>query len=117
MVDHSYSEAYMPSRNGRAECAFGLVKRMIQLNTPNGNSQLQDLVQAINVRASGVPRAGYAYERLLGRKPLLDIPCLLSDLCPEQKEDMAKQMSVYRERSNQEYTHGTIQARGASLGL
>ena len=47
-VDHSYSEAYMPSRNGRAECAVGLVKRMIQLNTPNGNSQLQDLVQAIN---------------------------------------------------------------------
>lgn len=44
MVDHSYSEAYMPSRNGRAKHVVGLVKRIIQLNTPNGNSQLQDLI-------------------------------------------------------------------------
>ena len=48
-VDHSYSKAYMPSRNGCAERVVGLVKRMIELNTPNGNSQLQDLVQATNM--------------------------------------------------------------------
>ena len=31
-IDNSYYEAYMPSRNGRAERSVGVVKKMLELN-------------------------------------------------------------------------------------
>ena len=89
------------SRNVRAERAVALVKRMLQLNTPRGNKELQDLVQAINARTSRVPGAGSAYKRLLGRKPLLNLPCLPTQLSDEQKEEMARRMSAQLDRFRQ----------------
>ena len=98
MINNSPSEAYMASQNGRAERAVALVKRMLQLNIPRNKKELQDLTQAINARASGVPGAGSAYERLLGRKPLLNLPCLPTQLTNKQKEDMARRMSAHHDR-------------------
>ena len=85
-INHMASEAYMATRNGRPERSVTLVKHMLQLNPTRSNKDLQDLTQAINSRTSGVPGAGSAYERLLGRKPLLNLPCLPSQLTTHQKE-------------------------------
>ena len=97
-VDHSYSEAYIPSKIGCSERLVGLVKHMIELKPPTGNPQLQELVQAMNARARGVQGAGTAYERLLGRKPLLDLPSLPSELSPQQWQFMQRKMSDHREK-------------------
>ena len=87
-IDHSYSEAYMPSKNGHSECAVRQLKQMTELNPPSGNQQLQELVQAINACASGVRGSGSTYQHLLGRTPLLELPTLHSKLSVEQKEEI-----------------------------
>ena len=91
----------MPSQNGRAKRAVTLVKRRLQLNTPRGNKDLQDLIMAINARASGDPGAGSTYESLLGRKPLLNLPCLPTQISDKHKEDMVRKMSAHRDRYRQ----------------
>ena len=88
-INHSPSAAYMASWNRRAECAVSLVKNMLLLNSPRNSKDLQELTQAINSRTSGVPDAGLAYESFFGRKPLLNLPCLPSQLTTKQKEKMA----------------------------
>ena len=57
-IDHCTSPAYMASNNGRSERAVALVKKMIDLNPPRSNKHLQELVQAVNSRPSGVPGGG-----------------------------------------------------------
>ena len=51
-IDHSPSSAFMASQNGRSEVAVALVKRMLLLNPPRTNKNLQELTQAINSRTS-----------------------------------------------------------------
>ena len=97
-INHKASEAYMAFRNGQSERSVALVKHMLQLILPRNSKDLQDLTQEINSRTSGVPGAGSAYERLLGRKPLLNLPCLPSQLSTKQKETMAQKMSEHRDR-------------------
>merc|ERR1711954_371293 len=75
-IDHGTTPAYMPSQNGRAERTVGVVKNIISLNPPKSPKQLQELIQAVNNRPSGVPGAGCSYQRFYGRTPLLHLPQL-----------------------------------------
>ena len=82
---------------------MALVKKMINLNPPRSNKHLQELVQAINSRPSGVPGGGTAYERFYGRKPLLHLPQLPHKLSQEQKVSMNQKMEAHRERYRNKY--------------
>ena len=95
-IDHCTSPAYMASKNGRSERAVALVKKMIDLNPPRSTKQLQELVQAVNSRPSGVPGGGTAYERFYGRTPLLHLPQLPHKLSQEQQDSMNKKMEAHR---------------------
>ena len=97
-VDHHLSEAYLPEKNGRAECLVGIAREMLELNGGINDIGLQDLVMAINTRTSTIPGAGSAFERLLGRKPLMHLPTLPGRLTEEEKEEMAKKLSNQRQR-------------------
>ena len=88
----------MPSKNGHSECAVRQLKQMTELNPPSGNQQLQELVQAINAHVSGVRGAGPAYQLLLGRIPLLELPTLPSKLSVKQKEEMQRRMADHRKK-------------------
>ena len=88
--DYMSSEAYMASRNGQSERSVALVKHMLQLNPPRNNKDLQDLTQAINSRTSRVRGAGSAYERLLGRKPLLNLLLALTAHYPTEGDKGTK---------------------------
>ena len=59
--------------------------------------------------ASGIQGEGSAYERLLGRKPLINLPCLPTELSPEQKEDMTERMSAHHERYRQKFKNTHIE--------
>ena len=102
-IDHTTTPAYMPSQNGRVERAVGLVKKMISLNPFQSPKQLQELIQAINNRPSGVPGAGSAYQRFYGRTPLLHLPQLPHTLSEQEKDSMRKQMELHRERYRCKY--------------
>ena len=92
-IDHCTTPAYMSSKNGRSERAVALIKKIINLNPPKSTKNLQELVQAVNSRPSGVHGAGSSYERFYGRTPLLHLPQLPHKLSQQQQEDMNKKWS------------------------
>merc|ERR1712082_435894 len=71
---------------------------MINLNPPKSPKQLQEFIQAVNYRPSGVPKAGCAYQRFHGRTPLLHLTQLPHTLSEQQKDSMRKQMELHREK-------------------
>ena len=102
-IDHCTTPAYMPSQNGTSERAVALIKKIINLNPPRSSKQLQELVQAVNNRPSGVPGAGCSYQRFYGRTPLLHLPQLPHKLSQQQQEDMNKKMELHREKYRSKY--------------
>ena len=102
-IDYMASKTYKSSRNGWAERFVAIVKHMLQLIPPKDKKELQNLTQAIILRTSRVSGAGFAYERLFGRKPLLNLPCLPSQLTNQQKETMAQKMSEHRDMYQMKY--------------
>ena len=65
----------------------------MNLNPPRSTKNLQELVQAVNSRRSGVPGAGSSYERFYGRTPLLHLPQLPHRLSQQQQDGMNKKGS------------------------
>merc|ERR1711954_78878 len=102
-IDHGTTPAYMPSQNGKAEKEVGIVKKMISLNAPKFPKQLQELIQAVNNRPSGVPGARCAYQKFYGRTPLLLLPQLPHKLSEQQQNSMKKQMELHREKYRCKY--------------
>ena len=102
-IDHCTTPAYMPSQNGTSERAVALIKKIINLNPPRSSKQLQELVQAVNNRPSGVPGAGCSYQRFYERTPLLHLPQLPHKLSKQQQVEMNKKMELHREKYRCKY--------------
>ena len=92
-----------PPKMEELKKAVGVVKKMVSLNPPKSLKQLQELIQAVNNRPSGVPGAGCSYQRFYGRTPLLHLPQLPHKLSQQQQDSMNKQMELHREKYRCKY--------------